>query len=146
MIDQLKNEIKSAMKARQKERLATLRSLSSEAKNIAIDDKRREATSEDLLKAVTKGIKQRKDSLEQYESAGREDLAAVERFEITVLEEFQPQQMSEEEITAVVTETIAAVGASSKADMGKVMGALMPKVKGKADGGLVSKVVNQQLS
>lgn len=146
MIDKLNSEIKEAMKARNKERLTTLRSLLSEAKNIAIDDKRREASSDDLLKAVIKGIKQRKDSIEQYEEAGRDDLAEVEKFELAILEEFQPKQMSEEEIEAVVTETIAAVGASSKADMGKVMGALMPKVKGKADGSLVSKIVNQKLS
>lgn len=146
MITKLNSEIKEAMKAKNKERLTTLRSLLSEAKNIAIDDKRREASDEDLLKAVTKGIKQRKDSIEQYVEAGRDDLADVEKFELAVLEEFQPQQMSEEEITAIVTETIDAVGASSKADMGKVMGALMPKVKGKADGSLVSKIVNQKLS
>lgn len=146
MIAKLNSEIKEAMKAKNKERLTTLRSLLSEAKNIAIDDKRREASDEDLLKAVTKGIKQRKDSIEQYEEAGRTDLAEVEKFELSVLEEFQPEQMSEEEITTIVKEIIAAVGASSKADMGKVMGALMPKVKGKADGSLVSKIVNQQLS
>lgn len=146
MVTKLNSEIKEAMKAKNKERLTTLRSLLSEAKNIAIDDKRREASDEDLLKAVTKGIKQRKDSIEQYEEAGRNDLADVEKFELAILEEFQPEQMGEDEITAIVTETIASVGASSKADMGKVMGALMPKVKGKADGSLVSKIVNQQLS
>lgn len=146
MISKLTSEIKEAMKAKQKDRLTTLRSLLSEAKNIAIDDKRRDATDEDLLKAVTKGIKQRKDSIEQYEEAGRDDLAEVEKFELGILEEFQPKQLTEDEIAALVEEAVAATGASSKADMGKVMGALMPKVKGKADGSLVSKLVNQKLS
>ncbi|MCL6617250.1 MAG: GatB/YqeY domain-containing protein, partial [Anoxybacillus ayderensis] len=95
---------------------------------------------------LSRELKQRKDSLQEFEKAGRTDLVDKVKEEITVLELYMPKQLSEEELVQIVKETIAEVGASSKADMGKVMGAIMPKVKGKADGSLVNKLVQQHLS
>ena len=146
MVEKLNSEIKTAMKARDSKRLSTLRGIMAAAKNSAIDDKRKEVTADDILKAITKGIKQRLDSVEQYKAANRNDLVEVEEFEIEIYKEFQPKQMSEEEIVAIVKEAIAKIGASSKKDMGKVMGMLMPQTKGKADGKLVSRIVNEQLA
>lgn len=146
MISKLNEEIKTAMKARDMQRLSTLRGLMAAAKNIAIDDGRKETSDEDLLASVTKGLKQRADSVEQYKNAGRDDLVEKEEFEIAIYKEFQPEQMSEEDVTAIVEKVIADTGADGKKDMGKVMGALMPLVKGKADGKLVSKIVGMKLS
>lgn len=92
-----------------------------------------------------KAAKQRKDSLSQYENAGREDLASVERYELSIIEAYLPKMMSEAEIKDIVTQTASKVGASAPGDMGKLMGALMPKVKGKADGALVNKIVKEHL-
>ncbi len=91
-------------------------------------------------------MKQRKDSLQEFEKAGRDDLVAGLQDEIAVLTPYLPKQLTEEELQEIVAQTISEIGAASKADMGKVMGALMPKVKGKADGGLVNRIVQQQLS
>ena len=145
MLARLNDEIKTAMKSRDSERLSVLRGLMAGAKNIAIADKRKDVTDSDLMAAVIKGIKQRQDSIEQFESAGRNDLVKIEAFEMEIYKEFQPKQMSEDEVTAIILKTITEVGAESKKDMGKVMGALMPKVKGKADGKLVSKIVGEKL-
>ncbi len=146
MLNKLNEEIKKAMKARDMKRLSTLRGLMAAAKNIAIDDSRKEASDEDVLASVTKGLKQRADSVEQYKNAGRDDLVEVEEFEIAIYKEFQPEQMGEEEVAALVEKVISDTGAESKKDMGKVMGALMPLVKGKADGKLVSKIVGMKLT
>lgn len=146
MVTKLNDEIKTAMKARDMKRLSTLRGLMAAAKNVAIDDGRKEASDEDVLASVTKGLKQRADSVEQYKNAGRDDLVEIEEFEIAIYKEFQPEQMSEEEVTALVEKVIADTGAESKKDMGKVMGGLMPLVKGKADGKLVSKIVGMKLN
>ncbi|MCX8046657.1 MAG: GatB/YqeY domain-containing protein, partial [Anoxybacillus gonensis] len=103
-------------------------------------------TEDEELTVLSRELKQRKDSLQEFEKAGRTDLVDKVKEEITVLELYMPKQLSEEELVQIVKETIAEVGASSKADMGKVMGAIMPKVKGKADGSLVNKLVQQHLS
>ncbi len=145
LIEQLQSDIKDAMRAKNKTLLTTLRSLSAEIKQLEVDE-RREATDEDAIAIVMKGIKTRQESATQYNDAGRSDLEEVELAEIEILKAYQPAQMSEEEITSIVKEVIAAVGASSPKDMGKVMGALMPKTKGKADGGLVSKIVKELLN
>ncbi|MGM0443430.1 MAG: GatB/YqeY domain-containing protein [Fibrobacterota bacterium] len=147
MIDRLKREIKQAMKNKDKKRLTVLRSLLSGAKNAALDSGGdREPTQEHLTAVVSKAIKQRNDSIAEYESAGRDDLAQQEQYELKVIKEFQPEQLSEEDIENIVDDALSATGASSKADMGKVMGAVMPKVKGKADGSLVKKVVLSRLA
>jgi uncharacterized protein YqeY len=105
-----------------------------------------EATDEDVMTVLQSQAKQRKDSIEQFKNANRQELVDKETKELEILQTYLPAQMSEDEIKKIVQETIAAVGAKSPADLGKVMGALMPKTKGKADGGLVSKIVKESLS
>jgi len=105
-----------------------------------------EASEEDVMSAIEKQVKQRKDSIEQYEKAGRNDLVDKEKKELELLEKYLPEQMGEEEIRNLIKEAISQTGATTMADMGNVMGALMPKTKGKADGSLVSKIVREELS
>jgi uncharacterized protein len=105
-----------------------------------------EATDEDVMTVITAQAKQRKDSIEQYKNAGRQELVDKETKELEILQTYLPEQMGEEEVRKLVEEAVNQTGATSPADMGKVMGALMPKVKGKADGSLVSKIVKEKLS
>ena len=103
--------------------------------------------SEDVeLTVLSREVKQRKDSLHEFDKAGRQDLVDKLRTELAIVELYMPKQLSEEELAEIVKETISEVGAKSKAEMGKVMSAIMPKVKGKADGSLVNKLVQQHLS
>jgi uncharacterized protein YqeY len=146
MVDKLQDEIKKSMRNKNKGRLIVLRSLMSEAKNKAIDAGRREPTADDVLECVTKGIKQRNDSIAEYQKAGRDDLVQKEEYEVAVLQEFQPAQLSEEEIVGLIEDTKKELGVTAMADMGKLMGALMPRVKGRAEGGLVSKLVRGSLT
>lgn len=143
--EQIKADIKDAMRAKDKALLTTLRGLSAEIKQLEVDQ-RRDVTDEDVVAIVAKGIKTRQESATQYKDAGREDLESIELAEIEVFKKYQPEQLSEDEITVIVKEAIAATGASSAKEMGKVMGALMPKVKGKADGSLVNKIVKELLA
>lgn len=106
---------------------------------------RKEAADEDVMVIIAKEIKQRKDSIESFKKGGRMDMAENEEKEMVVLQAYMPAQMGEAELRVIVKEAIANVGATSKADMGKVMGAIMPKVKGKADGGLVNRIVGEML-
>ncbi|NQD69096.1 GatB/YqeY domain-containing protein, partial [Bacillus haikouensis] len=112
----------------------------------AIKFGKQELSEDEELTVLSREVKQRKDSLHEFTKAGREDLAGKIQTELTYVEIYMPKQLSEEEISAIVQETMVEIGASSKADMGKVMGAIMPKVKGKADGALVNKLVLQHLS
>src|SRR3989338_4335841 len=105
-----------------------------------------EATDEDVLSVIQKEAKQHRDSIEQFTSAKRSDLVDKETKELELLQKYLPQQISEEEIEKLVKEAVTQTGASSPADMGKVMAALMPKIKGKADGGLISKIVKASLN
>jgi uncharacterized protein YqeY len=105
-----------------------------------------QATDEDVLSIIQKEVKQRKDSIEQFTSANRKDLADKEQKELDLLTIYLPKQMDEEEITKLVKEAISQTGADSLSDLGKVMGSLMPKVKGKADGNLVNTIVKKELS
>ena len=145
ILEQLQEDIKTAMRNRDKLRLLTLRNLMAEVKNIAIDSGK-ESTDETVITVVAKGLKTRQDSAQQYQDADRKDLADVELAEIEILKEYQPAQMDEEALRSIISETISSVGATSAKEMGKVMGALMPKVKGKADGGLVNRLVKELLS
>jgi len=104
-----------------------------------------EATNEDVMSVIDKQVKQRKDSIEQFENAGRQELADKEKEEMSLLEKYLPEQMSEDEIRSIVKETIATMGTVTIADMGKVMGAIMPQVKGKADGNVVGKIVREEI-
>ena len=104
-----------------------------------------QASEEDVLAVLQKEVKQRRDSIEQYGAGNRQDLADKEQKELEILQTYLPAQMGGEEIRQLVKQAITDTGATAMTDMGKVMGALMPKVKGKADGGLVSKIVKEEL-
>ena len=144
IFEQLQSDIKDAMRAKDKEKLTALRSLSAEIKQKALDSKE-EITDAMVIDIVTKGIKTRQDSATQYQEADREDLAVIERAEIEIYRIYQPAQLSEDEVKTLVQKVIDEVGATSPKDMGKVMGKLMPQVKGKADGGVVNRIVKELL-
>ena len=141
----IKAEMKAAMKARDKERLSTIRLIQAEFKRIEVDE-RIEVDDARALAVLDKMVKQRRDSAQQYTDAGRDELAAQENAEITVLQEFMPAQLSEEELVAMVDAAIAASGATGMQAMGPVMGQLKPQLQGKADMGAVSKLVKERLA
>lgn len=143
--DTIKAAMKAAMKAREKERLGTIRLIQAEFKRIEVDE-RIEIDDARALAVLDKMIKQRRDSAQQYEDAGREELAAQENFEIDVIQEFLPAQLSETELIAMVDAAIAASGASGMQAMGPVMGQLKPQLQGRADVGAVSKMVKERLT
>ena len=138
-------EVKLAMKARDKPRLGALRLIMADFKRIEVDE-RIELDDERVLVILDKMTKQRKDSLKQFEDAGREDLANQEALEIAVIAEFLPDQLSDDEVSGLVKAAIAETGAASMQDMGKVMAIVKPQVQGKADMGAVSGLVKAQLS
>jgi uncharacterized protein YqeY len=138
-------EVKVAMKARDKPRLGALRLIMADFKRIEVDE-RIELDDERVLVILDKMTKQRKDSLKQFEDAGREDLANQEALEIAVIAEFLPEQLSEDEVSGLVKAAIAETGAASMQDMGKVMAIVKPQIQGKADMGAVSGLVKAQLS
>jgi uncharacterized protein YqeY len=143
--EQLNDDIKNAMRARDSERLNALRLLSAAAKQREVDER---ITLDDaaLIAIVEKEIKKRRESIAQYEKGQRQDLADKEKFEISVIEAYLPKQLSQAEIDAIVAEALASTGAKSPADMGKVMGVLKPKLAGKADMGKVSAMVKAKLA
>ena len=138
-------EVKLAMKARDKPRLGALRLIMADFKRIEVDE-RIELDDERVLVILDKMTKQRKDSLTQFENAGREDLANQEALEIAVIAEFLPDQLSDDEVSGLVKAAIAETGAASMQDMGRVMAIVKPQVQGKADMGAVSGLVKAQLS
>jgi uncharacterized protein YqeY len=142
--ERLNEDMKLAMKSQAKFKLSVIRMVRAAIKNIEIDQ-RKTLDDQEVLDVLSREIKQRRDSLQEFEKAGRDDLAETVKAEIDILIEYLPQQLTEEEVKAIVLQTIQEVGASSKADMGKVMGALMPKVKGRADGKIVNQAVQQLL-
>jgi len=141
----ISEETKTAMKARDKERLAALRMINAEIKRVEVDE-RRDLSDDDVLDVLTRMLKQRRDSLSQFEGAGREDLAGKERFEIEVVESFMPAAMSEADIEALVDKVVSETGASGMQDMGKVMGAVKAAITGRADMALVSAKVKARLA
>jgi hypothetical protein len=142
--DRLKTDLVTAMKARDELKVSTLRLVSSSIKNREIDE-RKELDDEGVLAVLTTAAKQRRDSIDQFEKGGRQDLADKEKAELVIIQEYLPQQLSKEEVAAFIKEAIAETGAAGAKDMGKVMKALMPKVKGKADGKLVNELVKEIL-
>jgi uncharacterized protein YqeY len=144
VVQQLDQDMKAAMKQKDKETLSTIRMVRAAIKKVEIDN-RGELSDDQALQVVMKEVKQRRDSLAEYEKAGREDLAAKEKREIEILSAYLPQQLSEEELREIVQQAIADTGATSKKEMGKVMGAVLPKVKGRADGKQVNQLVQQLL-
>ena len=145
LAERLNEDMKLAMKSQDKLRLSVLRMIRAAVKNQEIERKRPLDDSE-LIDVLSREIKQRRDSLQDFEKAGRADLAEQVTAEIEIISAYLPKPLTEEEVTALVQQTIQETGASSKADMGKVMAALMPKVKGRADGKLVNRIVSQQLN
>ena len=145
MKSQIKDAMKDAMRAKDKPRLGAIRLMLSEVKRIEVDE-RIEIDDERLLAILDKMIKQRRDSITQYEAAGRDELAAIEIAEITVIQDFLPTALTEEEINAMIAVAIAETGAESMRDMGKVMGILRPQIQGRADGGAVSGLVKVALN
>ena len=144
LIDQLKDHMKQAMIAKEKARLSTIRMALAAIKQIEVDT-RESLTDEQVIAVLTKMVKQRRDSIAQFEAAGRNDLADVEAAEIQVIEAFLPTPLSEAEITALIDVTILEIGASTMADMGKVMGALKSKVQGRADMGAIGAMIRAKL-
>ncbi|MFC5651748.1 GatB/YqeY domain-containing protein [Paenibacillus solisilvae] len=142
--ERLNDDMKQAMKSQEKFKLTTIRMVRAAIKNLEIDLKRPLEDSE-VLDILSREIKQRKDSLQEFDKAGRDDLAKDVAAEIEIISVYLPQQLTEEEIRVIVQQTIQETGASSKAEMGKVMSALLPKVKGRADGKLVNTFVQQFL-
>ncbi len=137
--------MKEAMKARAKERLATIRLIQAEFKRVEVDE-RIEIDDARALAIMDKMVKQRRDSISQFESAGRDELAAIERAEINVIQEFLPQQLSEDEILAIIDDALSGIDATGMAAMGPLMGVIKPKLQGRADMGAVSKLVKAKLT
>lgn len=145
---QLKDELKQSMLAKDELKTAVIRFILSGITYYEIQKGGAgyEATDEDVMTVINKEIKQRRDSIEQYEKGGRQDLADKEKAELKILEAYLPEQMPEDEVKKYVDEAVKTSGATSPQDMGKVMAILMPKVKGKADGSLVSRLVKEALT
>ncbi|MBF9001454.1 MULTISPECIES: GatB/YqeY domain-containing protein [Vibrio] len=145
LIDKLKQEQKSAMRAKDKIRLGTIRLALSAIKQREVDE-RITLSDDEIVAVLTKMVKQRRDSFAQYESAGRQDLADAEKAEITVLEEFMPQPLTETEVAALIANAVTESSAKGMQDMGKVMALLKPQLQGRADMGKVSGLVKAQLA
>jgi len=143
--EQLNEDMKAAMKARDPERLGALRLALAAVKQREVDER---VTLDDaaVISVIEKMIKQRRDSIAQFEKAARQDLADTEKFEISVIEAYLPKQLSQGEIDAAVAEAIASTGAKGPQDMGKVMGVVKPKLAGRADMGKVSALVKARLA
>jgi hypothetical protein len=141
----IQEDVKSAMRAHEREQLAALRLLTAAIKQKEVDE-RIELNDEQVLAVLDKMVKQRRESLEQYRQAGRDDLAAKEQFELDLIQNYLPEPLSENELAELIRSTIAEVGASSIRDMGSVMSALRGQVQGRADMKAVSQAVKAQLA
>ncbi len=145
MKKQINDAMKDAMRAKDKARLGAIRLMQAEFKRIEVDE-RIEIDDARVLAVLDKMVKQRRDSINQYEAAGRQELADVEIAEIAVIQDFLPAALSDEEISAMVQAAIEQTGASSMADMGKVMSIIKPQIQGRADAGVVSGLVKAALT
>ena len=143
--NQIKEDMKSAMKAGDKDRLKAVRLIMAAIKQVEVDT-RQELDDAGVLAVLDKMVKQRRDSVEQFEKGGRDDLAAGERAEIAVLQDYLPEQLSADELAALVDEVIADTGAEGIRDMGKVMGQIKARAAGRADMGAVSATVKERLN
>ena len=145
MLNQLQEELKIALKAGEKAKMMGLRNIIGKIKAAQID-KGETLTNEESLKILKTAAKQLKESIDQYQKGGRDDLAEKEAFELTLLEKYLPEQLSEEHIRQTVKNIVKNTGAGSMLDMGKVMGATMQELAGSADGKIVQKIVQEELS
>ena len=143
--DQLTQDMKSAMKQKEQVRLSTIRLVRAAMKNREIE-LGEELNDEEVIKVISTLVKQHKDSIEQFQKGGRDDLVEKEQAELEILESYLPQQLSEENVKALVKEAIEAVSATSMKDMGKVMKYIMPKVQGRADGKVINQLVKEHLT
>jgi hypothetical protein len=141
----LMDSVKDAMRAKDKERLNVLRQMTASIKQVEVDN-RTDLSDDDIIAILTKMSKQRREALDQYTQAGRDDLAQIEEAEMAIIKEFLPEALSDEEIAAEIQNAIAAAGASSIKDMGAVMNVLRPKIQGRADMGAVSGQVKAALA
>ena len=142
--DKIKEDMKAAMKAGEKPRLGVIRLIQAAIKQREVDE-RIELNDDQVLVVLDKMVKQRRDSITQYEQAGRTELADQEKFEVGVCQEYLPEALGEDEIAALVEQAMAETGAGSMKEMGKVMGWLKPKLQGRADMGAVSALIKQKL-
>ena len=140
----IQEDVKNAMRAKEREKLAVLRLVTAAIKQKEVDE-RIDLDESQVLTVLDKMVKQRRDSLEQYSRAGRDDLAAQEQFELDLIQTYLPEQLGEEELAGLISDTISELGASSIKDMGPVMIALRGKVQGRADMKAVSQAVRNQL-
>ena len=145
LVNDIQADLKAAMTAREDSKRDTLRLIMADLKNKQIE-LGRDLEEEEALTVITKAKKSRQDSLEQFIDAGREDLAAIERGELEIISVYLPEEMGEDELREIVTAVVAEVGATEPKEMGAVMKALMPKVKGRADGKAVQRIVMELLS
>ena len=143
--EQITEDMKNAMRAKETARLGTIRLLLSAMKQREVDE-RIELTDADVIGVIEKMLKQRRDSIAAYESAKRTDLADIEKFEVSVLQTYLPQQLTEDEVKAILEKVVADTGAAGMQDMGKVMAAIKPLVAGKADMGKISGLIKARLS
>ena len=143
--DEINKEMKAAMKSRDKDRLKTIRLILSEIKRVEVDE-RITVDDQRTLSILAKMIKQRRDSIAQYDSAGRTELSKIETDEITVINEFLPEALKDDEINNLIEKAISETGAESMKDMGRVMGIIRPQIQGRADAGEVSKRVKEALN
>lgn len=146
LTERIETRFKESMKAKDAEALSSYRMLRAALKNAAIEKRKDALDDDEALEVVSREIKKLKDSLTDFEKAGRTELVEKTKSEVDLLSEFMPEQLSEDEVRAAVKEAIASTGAASPSDFGKVMGVVMQKVKGRADGGLVTRIAKEELS
>ena len=143
--DQIRNDMKEALKSGQKERLSTIRTALSQIKDERIK-KREDLTEEDVITVLMRAVKSRKDSIDMFSKAGRQDLVDKETAEMEIIQSYLPEQMSEDEVKKIIAEIIESSGATDMKDIGKIMGPAMAKLKGKADGKIVQQIARSLLS
>ena len=145
--ERIQEDIKAALRGKEKTRLDTLRSLYAQVKDERIKLRpKRELTDEDVVRVIMSAVKKRKEAIELYRQGGRQDLVEKEQAELDVLQKYLPEQLSEQEVEKIVDEIIRQVGAASIKDLGKVMGPAMARLKGKADGKMVQSLVRERLT
>ncbi|MBT3198206.1 MAG: GatB/YqeY domain-containing protein [Gammaproteobacteria bacterium] len=144
-LEQINSSVKEAMRAKDKERLKLLRMVTAAVKQIEVDE-RIEVDEPRMLTILDKMVKQRRDSITQFESAGRDDLATIEIAEVAIIQEFMPEPLSDSEIEEMIQQAITETGATSMKEMGKVMAIIKPKAQGRADMGQLSGKIKAQLS
>lgn len=144
MREKLLEDLKVSMKSKDKETLSVLRMVKG-AMQLEEINKKKELNDDEIVAIIAKQIKTRKESISEFEKGGREDLKEATQSEIAILEKYMPEQMSEEEVIKIIESVMAAIQPTSMKDMGKIMGAITPKVKGKADLGLVNRMIREKL-